>query len=52
MTTVLHLDSPSIMDISIIQDVEERVNVNHVPDYIDDIHKYIREMEVRCHDFV
>ncbi|XP_019377372.1 PREDICTED: cyclin-A2, partial [Gavialis gangeticus] len=44
----LSCDSPSIMDISIIQDVEERVNVNHVPDYIDDIHKYIREMEVKC----
>ncbi|XP_015272579.1 PREDICTED: LOW QUALITY PROTEIN: cyclin-A2 [Gekko japonicus] len=40
--------SPSIMDMSIVQDIEERVNVNHVPDYIDDIFKYLKEMEVKC----
>lgn len=35
------------MDMSIVQEAEERVNVNHVPDYIEDIYKYLREMEVR-----
>ncbi|XP_066487887.1 cyclin-A2 [Tiliqua scincoides] len=40
--------SPSIMDMSIVQDAEEKVNVNHVPDYIEDIYKYLREMEVKC----
>ncbi|XP_077156531.1 cyclin-A2 [Paroedura picta] len=40
--------SPSIMDMSIVQEVEETVNVNHVPDYVDDIFKYLREMEVKC----
>ncbi|KAJ6668786.1 hypothetical protein lerEdw1_012270 [Lerista edwardsae] len=40
--------SPSIMDMSVVQEGEERVNVNHVPDYIEDIYKYLREMEVKC----
>ncbi|XP_054846018.1 cyclin-A2 [Eublepharis macularius] len=40
--------SPSIMDMSIVQEIEEIVNVNHVPDYIEDIFKYLREMEVKC----
>ncbi|XP_062991203.1 cyclin-A2 [Elgaria multicarinata webbii] len=40
--------SPSIMDMSIVQEVEQRFNVNHVPDYIEDIYKYLREMEVKC----
>ncbi|XP_044284842.1 cyclin-A2 [Varanus komodoensis] len=40
--------SPSITDMSIVQDVEQRINVNHVPDYIEDIYKYLREMEVKC----
>ncbi|NXC38378.1 CCNA2 protein, partial [Penelope pileata] len=45
----LSLDSPSIMDISVTSDVEERrPNVNHVPEYISDIHTYLREMEVKC----
>lgn len=35
------------MDMSIVQDIEERVNANHVPDYIDDIFKYLKEMEVK-----
>lgn len=35
------------MDMSIVQEVEERINVNHVPDYVDDIFKYLREMEVK-----
>ncbi|XP_074983724.1 cyclin-A2 isoform X2 [Caretta caretta] len=41
-------DSPSIMDISVTQEVEEKVNVNQVPDYIEDIYTYLREMEVKC----
>nr|XP_056711397.1 cyclin-A2 [Euleptes europaea] len=40
--------SPSIMDMSIVQEVEEIINVNHVPDYIEDIFKYLREMEMKC----
>ncbi|XP_015717401.1 cyclin-A2 [Coturnix japonica] len=44
----LSLDSPSIMDISITSEAEERPNVNNVPDYVSDIHKYLREMEVKC----
>ncbi|KAM9143219.1 cyclin-A2 isoform 1-T1 [Pangshura tecta] len=44
----LSFDSPSIMDISISQEVEEKVNVNQVPDYIEDIYTYLREMEVKC----
>ncbi|KAM8808756.1 cyclin-A2 [Eudromia elegans] len=42
-------DSPSIMDISISSEAEERSpNVNNVPDYAGDIHRYLREMEVKC----
>ncbi|XP_032042454.1 cyclin-A2 [Aythya fuligula] len=45
----LSCDSPSIMDISITSEVEEKkTNVNNVPDYITDIHTYLREMEVKC----
>ncbi|NP_990575.2 cyclin-A2 [Gallus gallus] len=44
----LSLDSPSIMDISITSEAEERPNVNNVPDYVSDIHTYLREMEVKC----
>ncbi|XP_062839676.1 cyclin-A2 [Anolis carolinensis] len=44
----LSTGSPSIMDMSIVQEAEARVNVNHVPDYIEDIYKYLREMEVKC----
>lgn len=38
------------MDISITSEAEEKKpNVNNVPDYISDIHTYLREMEVsRC----
>lgn len=39
------LGSLSIMDMSI--EAEQKINVNHVPDYIEDIYKYLREMEVR-----
>ncbi|NXT26265.1 CCNA2 protein, partial [Syrrhaptes paradoxus] len=46
-------DSPSIMDISITPEEEEeeeekKTNVNNVPDYVSDIHTYLREMEVKC----
>lgn len=52
VAVVFHVDSPSIMDISITSEVEEkRPNVNNVPDYITDIHTYLREMEVRCRLF-
>ncbi|OXB84791.1 UNVERIFIED_CONTAM: hypothetical protein H355_015913 [Colinus virginianus] len=45
----LSFDSPSIMDISITSEPEERrANVNNVPDYVSDIHTYLREMEVKC----
>ncbi|NWW50526.1 CCNA2 protein, partial [Pedionomus torquatus] len=45
----LSFDSPSIMDISITSEAEEKKpNVNNVPDYISDIHTYLREMEVKC----
>ena len=37
------------MDISITSEAEEtNPNVNNVPDYISDIHTYLREMEVSC----
>ncbi|KAM6120234.1 LOW QUALITY PROTEIN: cyclin-A2 [Pterocles gutturalis] len=41
-------DSPSIMDISITPEEEKKTNVNNVPDYVSDIHTYLREMEVKC----
>ncbi|NWY17288.1 CCNA2 protein, partial [Aphelocoma coerulescens] len=45
----LSFDSPSIMDISITSETEEKApNVNNVPDYISEIHTYLREMEVKC----
>ncbi|KAJ7406766.1 hypothetical protein WISP_131697 [Willisornis vidua] len=45
----LSFDSPSIMDISITSETEEKTpNVNNVPDYISEIHTYLREMEVKC----
>ncbi|KAM6429244.1 cyclin-A2 [Rhynochetos jubatus] len=45
----LSFDSPSIMDISITSEAEEKKpNVSEVPDYISDIHTYLREMEVKC----
>nr|XP_009935023.1 PREDICTED: cyclin-A2 [Opisthocomus hoazin] len=49
MAIIFCLDSPSIMDISITSEAEEtNPNVNNVPDYISDIHTYLREMEVKC----
>lgn len=40
------------MDISITSEAEEKApNVNNVPDYISEIHTYLREMEVSCSPF-
>ncbi|XP_055568716.1 cyclin-A2 isoform X1 [Falco biarmicus] len=45
----ISFDSPSKLDISISSEPEEKKpNVNNVPDYIGDIHMYLREMEVKC----
>ncbi|XP_064366721.1 LOW QUALITY PROTEIN: cyclin-A2 [Dromaius novaehollandiae] len=45
----LSCGSPSIMDISICSEAEEgSPSVNDVPDYVSDIHTYLREMEVKC----
>ncbi|XP_004716545.1 cyclin-A2 [Echinops telfairi] len=41
-------ESPHIMDMSIVLEDEKPVNVNEVPDYHEDIHTYLREMEVKC----
>lgn len=52
MAVILCLDSPSIMDISITSETEVKApNVNNVPDYISEIHSYLREMEVSCCPF-
>ncbi|NXY88982.1 CCNA2 protein, partial [Alcedo cyanopectus] len=45
----LSFEASSVMDISLTSEAEEKkTNVNNVPDYISDIHKYLREMEVKC----
>lgn len=36
------------MDISIVLEDEKPLSVNEVPDYHEDIHTYLREMEVRA----
>jgi hypothetical protein len=41
-----HTESPHAMDMSIVLE-DKPVNVNEVPDYQEDIHTYLREMEVR-----
>ncbi|XP_038625223.1 cyclin-A2 [Tachyglossus aculeatus] len=42
-------DSPLTMDMSVVQETEEKqTSVNEVPDYHEDIHTYLREMEVKC----
>ncbi|XP_031232491.1 cyclin-A2 [Mastomys coucha] len=41
-------ESPHAMDMSIVLEDEKPVNVNEVPDYQEDIHTYLREMEVKC----
>lgn len=35
------------MDMSVIEGEEKPLNVNEVPEYSAEIHKYLREMEVR-----
>ena len=40
-------ESPHAMDMSIVLEDEKPVSVNEVPDYHEDIHTYLREMEVR-----
>ncbi|XP_060035110.1 cyclin-A2 [Erinaceus europaeus] len=42
------LESPHTMDMSIVLEDEKPVNIHEVPDYHEDIHTYIREMEVKC----
>uniref|UniRef100_G1SIX8 Cyclin-A2 n=1 Tax=Oryctolagus cuniculus TaxID=9986 RepID=G1SIX8_RABIT len=41
-------ESPYTMDMSIVLEDEKPVSVNEVPDYHEDIHTYLREMEVKC----
>nr|XP_045010638.1 cyclin-A2-like [Jaculus jaculus] len=40
--------SPHTMDMSIVLEDEKPVSVNEVPDYHEDIHTYLREMELKC----
>ncbi|XP_067898423.1 cyclin-A2 isoform X2 [Heterodontus francisci] len=41
-------DSPMVLDMSISSNEEKQVNANALPEYADDIHKYLREMELKC----
>ncbi|XP_016021127.2 cyclin-A2 [Rousettus aegyptiacus] len=41
-------ESPHMMDMSIVLEDEKPVSVNEVPDYHEDIHTYLREMEIKC----
>ncbi|XP_075866758.1 cyclin-A2 isoform X2 [Microcebus murinus] len=41
-------ESPHTMDMSIVLEDEKPLSVNEVPDYHEDIHTYLREMEVKC----
>lgn len=41
-------ESPHAMDMSIVLEDEKPPSVNEVPDYHEDIHTYLREMEVKC----
>ncbi|KAM6220171.1 cyclin-A2 [Rhynchocyon petersi] len=41
-------ESPHTMDMSIVLEDEKPVSANEVPDYLEDIHTYLREMEVKC----
>ncbi|KAM9237489.1 cyclin-A2 [Dugong dugon] len=41
-------ESPHTMDMSIVSEDGKAVSVNEVPDYQEDIHTYLREMEVKC----
>ncbi|KAG9480185.1 cyclin-A2 [Eleutherodactylus coqui] len=38
----------SPMDMSIVVEEEKTVNGNEVPDYAEEIHTYLREMEIKC----
>lgn len=39
-------DSP--MDMSIVDEEEKTVSSKEVPDYVEEIHTYLREMEIKC----
>ncbi|XP_043529963.1 cyclin-A2-like [Chiloscyllium plagiosum] len=41
-------DSPMVLDMSVSSVEEKRVHANVLPEYADDIHKYLREMELKC----
>ncbi|KAG7458726.1 hypothetical protein MATL_G00223700 [Megalops atlanticus] len=41
-------DSPALMDMSVANAEEKPVNVNEVSDYAVEIHKYLRELELKC----
>ena len=41
-------ESPHTMEMSVVLEDEKPVSVNEVPDYHEDIHTYLREMEVKC----
>lgn len=43
---LLSPDSP--MDMSLVEGEEKLVEVHQVPDYVEEIHTYLREMEVRA----
>ena len=42
------LESPHTMDTSTVLEDEKPGNVNEGPDYHEDVHTYLREMEVKC----
>uniref|UniRef100_L7N1K2 Cyclin-A2 n=1 Tax=Myotis lucifugus TaxID=59463 RepID=L7N1K2_MYOLU len=42
------LESPHAMDMSIVLEEEEPVSVTEIPDCHEDIHTYLREMEITC----
>lgn len=42
------LESPHTMDTSIVLEDEKPGSVNEGPDYHEDVHTYLREMEVKC----
>ncbi|XP_030047638.1 cyclin-A2 [Microcaecilia unicolor] len=45
----LSFDSPMVLDTSVTSVVKEKpVSANDVPDYAEDIHTYLREIEVAC----
>ncbi|XP_069599987.1 cyclin-A2 [Ranitomeya imitator] len=46
MPTTVSFDSP--MDMSIVEEEEKKVNSNEVSDYAEEIHTYLREMEIKC----